>query len=186
VASYTIAQKLFLQPQLIIILLLAAQFPALGEAAARGDFYWVQRAAQKTVRLATGAIVLTCAGLWLIAPFIIAIWLGQRAPVISSTLLGAMFLFGATSALATVFIYLLYALQNYKQVLVGFALMVPLNLALFQLLVRLMGSPGAAVALSIGYLFGIIIPGLVSLSRLQDTLPGLQRRSLRRGGFDDI
>lgn len=78
VADYAVTEKLFSVVTMVVTLALAPFWPAYGEASSRGDAAWVRRTLRSTLLLAVGVAGLAAVAILLLAPQLLALWIGKQ------------------------------------------------------------------------------------------------------------
>jgi len=175
VADYSVVQRLFNQPPVLVTLFLAAQWPAYGEALGRGDFDWIRRHFRQTLIgfMIVGTIL--CGLLGYFCQDILRVWVGG-AIVASPTLVTAMAIYGVVAIIASVFSFFFMSLQLYRPLIFAQVAMTAINLPLTIFLLPRIGSPGAIIGTTAGYLFALVLPGFVMLRHILTDLPTLKAR----------
>jgi O-antigen/teichoic acid export membrane protein len=173
VAPYSIVQRLFSQPQILVTLLVAAQWPAYGEALGRGDGDWIIRHFNRSlIGIATFAIVCS-AFMSFFCHDILKLWIGRAIPA-SPLLVAGMAIYCVASCLSAAIIAFYLALGLNRQVIfmqiAMFMISVPTSIALF----KFIGSAGAVYGTSAGYLLGILLPSAAILRRTFRAFPRLR------------
>lgn len=177
VASYTVVQKLFAQPQSLVAIFLIAQFPAYGEALTRGDHDWIIAHFRQTLVLTMALAVLLCGVLALTAQPLLRVWIGASIKP-TSELIACLAIYGIVATIANVFTYFFFALGLYRRVIFAYAAMIAINIPLALLLIPRIGPEGAALATSCGYLVALIVPSAFSLRAVLEDLPRLRTKAL--------
>jgi O-antigen/teichoic acid export membrane protein len=179
VSDYSVVQKLLTQPQFITTMLLTAQFPAYSEALARGDHAWIVEHFRTTLLGAVALAAGACAVLGLLAGPLLALWIGsaiQTGPL----LLWSMAVYGTVATIANVFTYTFFALGLYRRVILAHAAMIAINIPASIVLIPRVGSAGACIATTIGYVAALIIPSLLGLRGVLARLPTLRDKAMKR------
>jgi O-antigen/teichoic acid export membrane protein len=176
VTDYAVVQRLFSQPQVLVTLGLAAQWPAYAEALGRGDEAWIRRHLSRSV-LAYGVFALAVGGV--LAAFcnpILRIWVGGavQAP---TGLIVALAVNGVVATIASAFAFFFLSLGMHRRLLLGQAVMVAVTLPLLVLLIPRLGPPGAALAAALGALVAFVLPGLLFRDRIFADLPRIRAGS---------
>lgn len=184
VASYSVVQKLFAQPQVLVTLFLVAQFPAYGEALTRGDDAWIVQHFRRSLIAATAIVIVGCGSLALLAQPLLALWIGDAIQP-STRLIACLAVYGAVATIANVFTYFFFALGLYRRVILAHAVMIAINIPLAILLIPRLGPEGSAIAISTGYLLALIGPSLYSIRSIIRELPKLRKKELENTGAID-
>lgn len=131
---------------------LATVWPALGEAAHRGDREWVQRVTKQTLAMVLGVWVVGATGIWFLGSFFIHLWTGS-ADFANSDLIAAACAQSLGLGLFTWLSILLSALSQQRLLVVTSVLasLVFLPLAIF--LGGRFGPVGVALAQVVSPLF---------------------------------
>jgi len=180
VTAYAIVQRLFNQPQILMTMFLAAQWPAYGEALGRGDDEWIRRHFIRTLIVLTACAAVACLAIALLCDEILYVWIGS-AVVASPALIAAMAVYGVVTAAANTFSFFYLSLRMNRRVVIAQTAMLAIALPVSILLIPRFGSPGAAVGPIVGYLAAIVIPGILMLDRTLASVP-----AFRGGVFLDI
>lgn len=177
VAPYSVVQRLFSQPQIFVGLLVAAQWPAYGEALGRGDGDWIKRHFLRSLFVIT-AFAFVCAALMsLFCSEILALWVGHIVRVEPILVIGmAIFCFVACIANAIIAFFL--SLGLLRRVISLQIAMFAVNLPISLFLLPRIGSSGAIFGTAAGYIIAIIIPGFVSLRSTFKAFPRLHDNDL--------
>ena len=176
VAEYAIVQRLFLQPQVLVTLGLAAQWPAYGEALGRGDFNWIWRHLRCSIVLYAAFAALACGLLGVLCDPILKIWVGAMfAPPL---LVGSMVALGITAAVANVLAFFLMSVGLSRRLLIAQGVLAVVTLPLELVLIPRIGTPGAAIAATLGYLLAYVLPYIFLRDRLLTLLFACLRSSL--------
>ncbi len=176
VADFTVVQKLFLQPQVLVAIGLIAQWPAYGEASGRGDLPWIKRHLTQSLAIYAVFAIGTCGLAGLFCNPILHLWVGG-AIVAPPLLVWTMAVYGAVSALANVFAFFYLSTGMHRRLIVAQSLMVAITLPLSILLIPRIGSAGSVIASSAGFIFAFVLPGLAFKGRLLADLTRLHRGS---------
>ena len=168
VADYAVVQRLFLQPQVLVTLGLAAQWPAYGEALGRGDFVWIGRHLRHSIALYAAFAALACGVLGVLCDPILKIWVGDIA--VPPFLVGSMVALGITAAVANVLAFFLMSVGLSRLLLIAQGVLTVVTLPLELLLIPRIGTPGAAIAATFGYLLAYVLPCLFLRDRLLSQL----------------
>ena len=177
VADYSVTQKLLIQPQFIVTLFLAAQFPAYGEALMRGDFDWIRHHFKLSLIGAVVFGVLACGMIGLLLGPILHLWIGEAIRP-SGMLVMSMTVYGMIAVLANLFTYFYYALGLYRRIILAHVIMIGINIPLTIFLIPHLGSAGAIIATSVGYVVALIIPSFIALPGVLRELPQLRDESV--------
>lgn len=176
VAGYSVVQRLFNQPPVLVTLFLAAQWPAYGEALGRGDFDWIRRHFRQTLIGFMIAGTILCGLLGYFCQDILRVWVGG-AIVASPTLVTAMAIYAVVAIIANVLTFFFMSLQLYRPLIFTQVAMIAVNLPLTIFLLPRIGSSGAIIGTTAGYLFALVLPGLVMLRSIFMNLPALKVRT---------
>jgi O-antigen/teichoic acid export membrane protein len=159
VADFSVVQRLFLQPQVIATIALAAQWPAYGDAMGRGDLAWVRQHFRRSLVIYTLASAAICGGLALFSRDILMIWVGT-AVTVPKYFIPAMFVLGVITTLSSVFAYFFLALAWHRPLIFAQLTMAVVGLAVSIYAIPLIGSLGAVIAAAAAYLTAYVLPGL--------------------------
>ena len=165
VAEYSIVQRLFNQPQVLVTLALAAQWPAYGEALGRGDLAWIRSHFSQSL---IGYAVIATVGSGVLALFcndILRVWVGGGM-VASQLMITSMAAYAIVATLANVFSFFFMSLSLHRLMIGTQLAMFAVNLPLSIWLLPRVGSAGAIIGTTVGYLVAIVIPGLVLKHRI--------------------
>ena len=77
VAAYAVPERMFGVVGMISAIFLTPLWPAYGDAAARGDLGWVRRTLRRSLIFGIGGTTLISAGLVVLAPQLIRLWVGD-------------------------------------------------------------------------------------------------------------
>lgn len=177
VADYSIVQKFLTLPQMIVTLVVVAQFPAYGEALARGDHSWIKRHLITSFAGASAFAVVACGALGASIDLVLQLWIGSAIHPTRS-LVWAMTVYGVISAMANVLTTFFLAMTSYRYVVLAHLAMVVINLPLALYLVPRMGPAGAVIAMTAGYVVALIGPSLWLLPRVFSDMPSPSRRMM--------
>lgn len=176
VAPYSVVQRLFSQPQILVGLLVAAQWPAYGEALGRGDGNWIKQHFMRSL-LGITIFALTCATLMSIfCTEILALWVGHVVRV-EPILIYGMAVFCFVACIANAILALFLSLGLHKRVIILQLAMFAVNLPASLFLLPRIGSAGAIYGTAAGYILAIIVPGMVSLRSTFNGFPRLNENS---------
>lgn len=177
VAEYSVVQKLFSQPQLVITMLLTAQFPAYNEALTRGDHDWIVRHFKSTALFAATAAIMLCGLLAAIIEPLLKLWIGDgfKPPF---RLVASMAVYGTVAAVANVFTYFFFALGLYRRVILAHIAMIVINIPLALFLLPRLGSAGGCIATTTGMVLALIVPSLVGIRAVLSDLPRLREKAV--------
>ncbi len=174
VAPYSVVQRLFSQPQIFVGLLVAAQWPAYGEALGRGDGDWIKKHFIQSLGVITAFAFLCAAFLAIFCSEILELWVGKVVRAEPTLVLG-MAIYCVVACVSNAIIAFFLALGLHRRVIILQIAMFAVNLPVSLLLLPLIGSAGAIYGTALGYLIAILIPGLVSLRSTFDAFPRLQK-----------
>jgi O-antigen/teichoic acid export membrane protein len=174
VADYSIVQRLLSQPQVLVTLVLVAQWPAYGEALGRRDDAWIGRHFKQSLVALTVFAVITCVLLGIFCQDILKVWVGGSI-VAAPTLVTAMVVYGIVATIANAFSFFFLSLGLHRPLVFTQIAMVAIKLPLTILLLPRIGNAGAAIATTVGYLLALVIPSLLMLG------PILANLAARRG-----
>ena len=177
VANYAVVQRLFLQPQVLITLGLAAQWPAYGEALGRGDMAWIRKHLTQSLILYTTFAIVVCGLLAVFCRPILHLWVGD-AIVATPLLVLALMASGIMASVANVFAFFLLSVAMHRPLIMAQALLMLITLPLSMLLIPRLGPPGAAIAAAAGYALAFVLPGLFYRDRLLSRLQGFRPPSM--------
>ena len=170
VADYSIIQKFFALPQMVTTMFLAAQFAAYGEALTRGDYEWIRHHLTWSIIGASVFGVLVCASLGMLIEPILNLWIGAVIRP-SPSLVLSMATYGVVATVANVFTYFFFAITLYWRVILAHLAMVTINLPLALYLIPRIGSAGAIIATTCGYVLALVIPSLFAIPGVLRDLP---------------
>ena len=173
VADYSIVQRLLSQPQVLVTLVLVAQWPAYGEALGRRDDAWIGRHFKQSLVAFTGFAVIMCVLLGIFCQDILKFWVGGSI-VAAPTLVTAMAVCGIVATIANAFSFF-FSLGLHRPLVFTQIAMVAIKLPLTILLLPRIGNAGAAIGTTVGYLLALVIPSLLMLG------PILASLAARRG-----
>lgn len=177
VAPYSVVQRLFSQPQIFVGLLVAAQWPAYGEALGRGDGDWIKRHFVRSLFMITVFAFVCATVMSIFCSEILALWVGHIVRVEPILVIGmAIFCFVACIANAMIAFFL--SLGLLRRVISLQIAMFAVNLPISVFLLPRIGSSGAIYGTAAGYIFAIIIPGFVSLRSTFKAFPRLHDNDL--------
>jgi O-antigen/teichoic acid export membrane protein len=162
VADYSIIQRLFSQPQVLVTLVLAAQWPAYGEALGRGDDAWIGQHFKQSLMALTGFATIACVLLGIFCQDILKFWVGGSI-IAAQTLVAAMVVYGIIATTANAFSFFFFALGLHRPLLFTQIGMMAIKLPLSILLLPLIGNAGAIIGTTVGYLLALVIPSLLML-----------------------
>jgi O-antigen/teichoic acid export membrane protein len=162
VANYSVVQRLFSQPQVLVALVLVAQWPAYGEALGRGDHAWIRRHFRHSLMALTGFAAIVCLLLGIFCRDILAFWVGGSI-VAPPPLVAAMAVYGVAATTASAFSFFFFSLGLLRSLLFTQIAMVAIKLPLSIALIPLVGSAGAVIGTTVGYVFALIIPSFFML-----------------------
>ena len=165
VADFSVVQRLFQQPQTLIAIGLAAQWPAYAEAYGRGDVCWIERHLRQSLAWYTAFATLSYGLLGAFCTPILRAWVGS-AITVPEFLVPAMMLYGIVTAVASVFVFFYLSLGKHRALLAGQLGAVAIGLPLSVLLIPRIGSAGAVLAGAAGSFAAIVVPRLLLLRRL--------------------
>lgn len=185
VTEYSVVQKLFLQPQVIVSLGLIALFPGLGEALARGEHDWIRRNFQRMLFAGTSFALLSCALMALLAKPLLRLWIGETIDP-SQSLIWIMAIYGVVSVVGNIFTYFFFALGLYWRVLLAFTAMIGINIPIAVLLIPHFGAAGAGIAGIVGYCAALIVPSLFGINAILKNLSVLQGKMLEKKNPPDL
>lgn len=157
VAGYDVALKLATVPAMFIGLIVAAQWPAYGEASARGDTDWIRRTFARTIRLGLSIAIPFACILFVWGDVIIRIWAGDQV-VPSVALLGGMSVWSVLVVLGSVIAALLNGLHIVKFQAVSALLMATANILISIYLVNKIGVLGAILGTIVSYTILTLFP----------------------------
>lgn len=129
----------------IDLMILLPLWPAYGEAAARGEREWVQRALRRSGRTIMGVWLVTSAGIALLGPAFIRLWMGQEA-VPSPLLLGSMLAAALAYSLMLWVEMPLNGMGRLRSRVAGGLLMLPAYVLLALWLTKRIGPAGVPIA----------------------------------------
>jgi O-antigen/teichoic acid export membrane protein len=173
VADYSIVQRLFSQPQILVTLVLAAQWPAYGEALGRGDDTWIGQHFKQSLMALTGFAAITCVVLGIFCQDILKLWVGGSI-IAAPALVTAMVVYGIAATAANAFSFFFLALGLHRPLVFTQIVMVAIKLPLTVLLLPLIGNAGAVIGTTVGYLAALIIPSLLMLGPILANLAVLR------------
>ena len=165
VTDYAVVQRLFNQPQVLVMLGLAAQWPAYGEAMGRGDSEWIRRHFLKSLMGYGVFAVVTSGALALFCNPILKVWVGGVVTAPPSLII-AMAICSVVATVANVFAFFFMSLGLHRRLIVAQIVMIGVSLPLSLLLIPKLGAGGAVVAMALGYLVAHVVPGLLTLNRM--------------------
>ena len=173
VAPYSVVQRLFSQPQIFVALLVAAQWPAYGEAMGRGDGEWIKKHFLQSLRGIVAFAIVCATLLSLFCVQILEIWVGKVVQVEPILIVG-MAIYCVVSCIANAITAFFFSLGLHQRVAVMQIAMFGVNLPISLLLLPLIGSAGAILGTAAGYFVAILIPGLISLRSTLRSFPRLR------------
>lgn len=176
VTDYSIVQRLFNQPQILVTLALAAQWPAYGEALGAGDILWIRRNFTRSLIGYTALAIIVSGLLGLFCNAILKVWVGN-AVVAPPFLIAAMTVYGVIATIANVFAFFFMSLSMHKLMIATQVAMFAINLPLSIWLLPHVGTAGAIIGTTAGYLFAIVLPGWIMRDRIFAQLPQLRGNS---------
>jgi O-antigen/teichoic acid export membrane protein len=178
VTQYSIVQRLFNQPQVIVTLGLIAQWPAYGEALGRGDDAWIRRHFRwSLIGYAAFSAVISCL-LAVLCDAILQIWVGGFV-VAPPHLVVAMAVYGVVATVANVFVFFYMSLAIHRRLIITQILFIVITVPLYLLLIPRLGVTGAVVAATVGQLCAVVAPGLWSMSGIFSNLSSAQSNHSR-------
>jgi O-antigen/teichoic acid export membrane protein len=173
VADYSIVQRLFSQPQVLVTLVLIAQWPAYGEALGRGDVAWIGQYFKHSLMALTGIAAIACVLLGIFCQDILKFWVGGSI-VAAPMLVTAMVVYGVATTTANAFSFFFLSLGLHCPLVLTQIAMVAIKLPLTILLLPLIGNAGAAIGTTVGYLLALVIPSLLMLGPILANLAALR------------
>jgi len=170
VAGYDIAFKLALLPSMFIGFVVIAQWPAYGEAQARGDSLWIRKTFLRTLStaLALSAVYAFCLALF--GKGIVEVWAGP-AVIPSTVLLYGMCTWSVLAVVGAVVSALLNGMHIVTFQVVTATLFAAVNVALSILLVRRFGAVGAIYGSIIAFTACTLVPYVARVPRLLQSAP---------------
>ncbi len=184
VAGYSIVQRLFSQPQVLVTLILVAQWPAYGDALGRGDDAWIGRHFKQSLMVLTGFAAIVCALFGVFCQDILNFWVGGSI-VAAPRLVAAMVAYGILATTANAFSFFFLALALHRPLLFTQIGMTMIKLPLSILLLPLIGTAGAVIGTAIGCLIALVIPSLLMLGPILRNLAALRGlRPANHGGIE--
>lgn len=172
VAPYSVVQRLFSQPQIFVGLLVAAQWPAYGEALGRGDGAWIAKHFTRTLYIITGFALSSATIMSVLCSQILELWVGHVVRVEPVLVIG-MAIFCFVACIANAMIALFLSLGLHRRVIILQLAMFAVNLPVSLILLPLIGSAGAIYGTALGYIVAILIPSFISLRSIFDEFPRL-------------
>lgn len=164
VTDYSVVQRLFNQPQILVTLVLAAQWPAYSEALGRGDHRWVRHHFNWSLAGFTLFAVAASAFLGVGCNAILKAWVGDSIAAPQS-LIVAMAVYGVVATIANVYAFFFMALGLHRHMIATQLGMFAINLPLTIWLLPRIGSVGAIVGTTVGYVLAIVVPGFIMTAR---------------------
>lgn len=173
VTDYAVVQRLFNQVQVIITLGLTAQWPAYGDALGRGDYGWIRRQMMRSLVAYALFAALVAIPLAIFSRQILQIWVGGliSAPPL---LVVAMAVNSIIGAVAYVYTFFFLSLGMHKRLIASQAGMIFITLPLSVFLIPRIGVAGATVAVAIGTVIAVVLPGLLLMPQMFASLPGIR------------
>ncbi len=174
VSQYATPNKLFVLAPTLLSYVLVPLWPAYRESLARGDGGWVRRTLRRSITLAAvinipSALILVVAG-----PFILHLWLGDKAYEIVHPTTLLLVGFGTWTIMNTLngpFAMLLNGANVVGFQAVGSTLMAIANVTLSIILVQHIGVAGAVYGSVIAQFFFILLPQIWYVRRFLRRLP---------------
>jgi len=170
VAGYDIALKLSTLPAMFIGLVVIAQWPAYGEALARGDTNWIRHTFYRTLRLSLAAAIPFAFILVLWGGKIIKLWAGPDV-VPSMALIAGMAAWSLLLVIGGVVSALLNGLHVVRFQAICAMLMAVGNILLSIFLVRKIGVVGAIFGTLVAYTIFTLLPYWYYVPRHLNRLP---------------
>ena len=170
VAGYDVALKMSTLPAMFIGLLIAAQWPAYGEALTRGDTNWIRSTFSKTLRLSLSVAIPFAFVLLLWGGDIIRMWAGPDV-VPSTALMAGMAAWSLLLVIGVVVSALLNGLHVVRFQVICAMLMAIGNILLSVFLVRNIGVSGAIFGTLVAYLIFTLLPYWYYVPRHLNRLP---------------
>jgi O-antigen/teichoic acid export membrane protein len=178
VTQYSIVQRLFNQPQVIVALGLIAQWPAYGEALGRGDDAWIRRHFRWSLIGYVAFSAVISGLLTVLCDAILQLWVGG-AVVAPTHLAVAMGVYCVVATVANVFVFFYMSLAIYRRLIIAQILLILITVPLYLLLIPRLGGTGAVVAAIVGQLCAVVAPGLWSMSGIFSNLSGAKSNHSR-------
>ena len=175
VTQYSIVQRLFAQPPVLVALVVAAQWPSYAEAWGRGDRAWIRNHLLKSLFGVFGFSLLCALFLWYFCDKILYLWVGsaiQTTPYLVAGMVGYCVI-GSIANLLTAFFL---ALRFHRRVVWMQLGMFCINLPVTIFLLPKIGNSGAIIGTTLGYVVAIVLPGIWLVRPLflaSATLPSL-------------
>jgi O-antigen/teichoic acid export membrane protein len=166
VTPYNLTQRLFNFFAIIQNAFMLPLWPAYSDAKARGEFGWIRRTLFFSLRATIFCTILPMTLGALLAPRLIALWVGANAPLPSPALIWALFLWNAATFLQQPFGYLLAGLSEVRRLTFYAGVSALASGALMEFAVRRYGPAGAVVGLLAGYLPFLIIGNIAETIRV--------------------
>ena len=166
VALFDILERLLVMVFGFIVMFTFPLWPALSDAAARGDFAWIRSARKRLYALAGGYAVLFTTGLTVLGAWAIQLWLGEDVMIERMTLF-AFSIYVSMHVWHHVHHIFLAGLDSIRTVSVVVLLELPIFLLAGYFGYSLYGFPGLFLSLSlVGTVAAIVFPYL-SLQRMR-------------------
>jgi O-antigen/teichoic acid export membrane protein len=163
-AHFSVAQRIFMIPPLLMALIIGPLWPAYGEALARGDRGWVRRTFYGSLALTISCCAVLAAGLVLLSEPIFSHWVGpalvpSAALAVGLAIWSIMYTWGTTVAM----------LLNAASI-IGFQVVTALALAFSSIALKValishVGIAGLAWALVVSYTVVVFVPTSLYLAR---------------------
>jgi O-antigen/teichoic acid export membrane protein len=186
VAPYSVVQRLFSQPQIFVALLVAAQWPAYGEAMGRGDGAWIRQHFLRSLYFITAFALFCACFMSYFCSEILELWVGHvvRAEPI---LVVGMAIYCIVACVANAIIAFFLALGLHRRVITLQISMFAVNLPISLFLLPRVGVAGAVYGTAAGYIFAILVPGLTCLPSTFRAFPRLHEneQAARKSRLDD-
>ena len=160
VTQYAVPARLFYLLPMLFSFVLGALWPAIGEALARGEVFWVKRTFYRLLMVALFIFLPITAVLVLLGPQILYFWVGKTV-MPSFTLLLALGLWAIMIFTNGCYSMLLNASNVFRFQIICCVAMNIIGLPLSILLVYMIGIPGVIFGTIISCLFVVLLPSIV-------------------------
>lgn len=165
VPNFSIPMRLFLLAPMFLSLALAPLWPAYSEALARRDLQWVNRTLRRSIVVATTVNVPSAAVLFLSAPSILSLWVGDAVSV-STLLLSSLAIWLVLNSLNGPLSMLLLGANALRFLAITSVLMAIVNIAISIFLVGRIGIAGAVIGTIVAQTLFILIPWSLYAARV--------------------
>lgn len=166
VTPYNLGQRLFNFFAIIQNAIMIPLWPAYSDAKARGDFRWIRRTLNFSLRAAIFGVIMPMAVGALLGRPLISLWVGGHTPPPSRALIWALFLWNATVFLQQPFGYLLAGLSEVKRLTIFAVISAAASSSLMFMAVHRLGASGAILGMFVGYLPFLLLGNIAETVRV--------------------